>query len=152
MLRRDPLLKKGPPVRVHVEPEGEHGSAETDRAGAGFVVARAGWDRQGAVAGCSRNVRHKGSGGQAQALLAKRDFDLILSDLRMPDLDGPALHDWVQRERPHLAARIAFVTGDTLGAEAVRFLTRAGRPFIEKPFTRASVKRLLTGATEGQAR
>jgi CheY-like chemotaxis protein len=91
------------------------------------------------------------SGTEAQALLAMRDFDLILSDLRMPDLDGPALHDWVQRERPHLAARMAFVTGDTLGAEAVRFLTRAARPFIEKPFTRASVKRLLTQATGGQA-
>jgi PAS domain S-box-containing protein len=92
------------------------------------------------------------SGIQAQVLLRERDFDLILSDLRMPDLDGPALHDWVQRERPHLAARMAFVTGDTLGAEAVRFLTRAGRPFIEKPFSRASVKRLLTEASEGQAR
>jgi PAS domain S-box-containing protein len=92
------------------------------------------------------------SGREAQALLGKRDFDLILSDLRMPDLDGPALHDWVLRERPHLADRMAFVTGDTLGAEAVRFLTRAGRPFIEKPFTRASVKQLLTEATEGKAR
>jgi hypothetical protein len=53
---------------VHVEPEGEHGSAETDGAGAGFVVARAGWDRQGAVAGCSRNVRHEGKRVHATSL------------------------------------------------------------------------------------
>jgi CheY-like chemotaxis protein len=90
------------------------------------------------------------SGREAQKLLAENSFDLILSDLRMPDVDGPALHNWVQRERPDLAARMAFITGDTLGAEAVRFLTRAGRPFIEKPFTRSSVQGLLSDlAAEG---
>jgi hypothetical protein len=59
VLRRDPLLKKGAPVWVHVDPEGEHGSAETNRAGACFVVARAGWDWQRAVAGCPSDVRHE---------------------------------------------------------------------------------------------
>lgn len=88
------------------------------------------------------------SGKEAQDALALRDVDLILSDLRMPDMDGPAFFDWLKRERPHLADRIAFVTGDMLGIQAVRFLARAGRPFIEKPFTRASVKGLLAELSE----
>ncbi|MBP2161505.1 MULTISPECIES: GAF domain-containing protein [Asticcacaulis] len=88
------------------------------------------------------------SGREAQDILSGRDVDLILSDLRMPGMDGPAFFTWLQRERPHLAGRIVFVTGDTLGIEAVRFLARAGRPFIEKPFTRASVKNLLAELQE----
>jgi CheY-like chemotaxis protein len=89
------------------------------------------------------DVTTASSGREAQALLTAREFDLILSDLRMPDIDGPALYGWLQRERPRLADRVGFITGDTLGAEAVRFLTRAGRPFVEKPFTQVSVQRLL---------
>jgi CheY-like chemotaxis protein len=54
-------------------------------------------------------------------LLANRDVDLIVSDIRMPEMDGPALFAWLQSERPELAARVAFVTGDTLGVDAVRF-------------------------------
>jgi PAS domain S-box-containing protein len=88
-------------------------------------------------------VDHAVGGQEAQVRLAERDYDIILSDLRMPDLDGPALFDWIERERPELTRRIAFVTGDTLGAPAVRFLTRTRRPFMEKPFTPASLRQLL---------
>jgi CheY-like chemotaxis protein len=91
------------------------------------------------------------SGREARALLANRDVDLIVSDIRMPEMDGPALFAWLQSERPELAARVAFVTGDTLGVDAVRFLARSGRPVMEKPFTRASVKRLLAEHAEASA-
>jgi CheY-like chemotaxis protein len=84
-------------------------------------------------------------------LLANRNVDLIVSDIRMPEMDGPALFAWLQSERPELAARVAFVTGDTLGVDAVRFLARSGRPVMEKPFTRASVKRLLAEHAEASA-
>jgi len=83
------------------------------------------------------------SGAAAKDILVERDIDLLLSDLRMPGLDGPGLFAWVKVERPALAQRTAFLTGDTLGAEAVRFLTRAGRPFIEKPFSPNAVRSLL---------
>jgi len=92
-------------------------------------------------------VDHAVSGREAQERLRNRDYDLVLSDLRMPDLDGPALFDWIARERPALVERIAFVTGDTLSAPAVRFLARTGRPFIEKPFTPASLRQLLEELT-----
>ncbi len=83
-------------------------------------------------------------GGEAQARLrGGASYDLILSDLRMPDLDGPALFAWIAAERPELAGRVAFSTGDTLGSTAVRFLAREGRPFLEKPFTPDSLRALL---------
>jgi two-component system NtrC family sensor kinase len=53
----------------------------------------------------------------------------------MPDGDGPGLYDWLSANRPQLIHRIGFVTGDTLGPSAGRFLARTGCPVIEKPFT-----------------
>ncbi|PSJ38755.1 hybrid sensor histidine kinase/response regulator [Allosphingosinicella deserti] len=83
------------------------------------------------------------SGWDAKARLEEADFDVIVSDLRMPGLDGPALFDWIASEKPHLLPRIGFVTGDTLSEAAARFVERCGRPIIEKPFSGESVRKLL---------
>ena len=82
-------------------------------------------------------------GAAAIDQLKDEQFDLVLSDLRMPGVDGPELYAWVRAERPDLAKRIGFVTGDTLGPAAVHFLEEAGRPYIEKPFTRAAIRSLV---------
>jgi PAS domain S-box-containing protein len=82
-------------------------------------------------------------GAAAKARLREGRYDLVLSDLRMPDLDGPALYDWIKAERPDIAERVGFVTGDTLGAGASSFLARAGRPVLEKPFTPTALRALL---------
>ena len=84
-----------------------------------------------------------GSGAAAQALLQRRDYDAILCDVRMPEIDGPTLYAWLNEHRPHLAGRIAFITGDTLGAAAGGFLGRAGRPILEKPFVPTELRRLM---------
>jgi two-component system NtrC family sensor kinase len=93
--------------------------------------------------GAGYRVRIADSGVTAQRQLAARDFDLILSDLRMPDLDGPGLHAWVGKHRPHLLSRIGFVTGDTLGPSAARFLASTDRPCLEKPFTAKALRRFV---------
>jgi len=74
------------------------------------------------------------SGNAALREIYERDYDLILSDLKMPDLDGPGLFEQLQQTHPHLLERVIFVTGDTLGIAAREFLHRSGRPLIEKPF------------------
>ena len=61
----------------------------------------------------------------------------------MPGIDGPALFTWMSEHRPHLCARTAFVTGDTLGAAAGAFLAHSGRPSLEKPFVPADLRRLM---------
>ena len=83
------------------------------------------------------------SGEAAQAALRQRDFDVVLCDLRLPGLDGAGLYDWIAEHRPHLCARTAFITADTLGASSKRFLARAGRPVLEKPFVPAELRGLL---------
>jgi PAS domain S-box-containing protein len=82
-------------------------------------------------------------GGPAKAWLAERDYDLVVSDIRMPGIDGPALHAWVAANRPDLLPRLAFATGDTLGAVAANFLAKVDRPVLEKPFTPEAVGAFL---------
>lgn len=83
-------------------------------------------------------------GAAAQARLAQgQPYDLIVSDIRMPGVDGPALFAWIVAQRPELAPHTAFTTGDTLGNAAARFIADCGRPVLEKPFMPDSVRHFL---------
>jgi signal transduction histidine kinase/CheY-like chemotaxis protein len=73
------------------------------------------------------------SGRQALDHLAAHPVDLILSDLRMPDLDGPGLHRELSSSAPELAQRMVFVTGDVLAPDTATFLAQTSLPVIEKP-------------------
>jgi CheY-like chemotaxis protein len=83
------------------------------------------------------------NGREALELLTERSFDLIISDLIMPVLDGPGLYDALRRQNPDMANRLVFITGDTLGPTARRFLRQAGRPVIEKPFVPEEMRRAV---------
>lgn len=101
------------------------------------------------VSGAGHRTVTAPSGNAAQRLLGDRSRNIaaVLCDIRMADGDGPALYDWLTANRPELKRRIAFVTGDTLGPSAGRFLARSGCPVIEKPFTPddiAGVLKVLT--------
>ena len=79
------------------------------------------------------------SGAVALELLAEARFDAIVCDLRMPDMDGPALWRAVRQRHPALARRMVFVTGDTLAAGAAGFLAESGCACVEKPFAPAEL-------------
>jgi PAS domain S-box-containing protein len=82
------------------------------------------------------------SGKIAIERIKEHDFDAVFCDVRLPDIDGPALYAWMTEHRPALCARIAFVTGDTLGHASERFLADARRPLLEKPFLPSDVRRV----------
>jgi two-component system NtrC family sensor kinase len=75
-------------------------------------------------------------------------YDLVISDLRMPKLDGPGLHAEVARRHPHLLRRMVFVTGDTLGPESAEFLRRTEVATFGKPFALADVRRVIRQVLE----
>ncbi len=76
------------------------------------------------------------SGAVALELLGEARFDAIVSDLRMPDMDGAALWRAVRERHPALARRMLFVTGDTLSPGAERFLAESRCASLDKPFAR----------------
>src|SRR5205823_12569492 len=54
--------------------------------------------------------------------LSEADYDLIVCDVRMPGIDGPALYRALQERRPEFLPRIVFLTGDTLNPDSEAFV------------------------------
>jgi CheY-like chemotaxis protein len=73
------------------------------------------------------------SGDEALGCAQGKEYDLILSDLRMPGLDGQALYQRLHQLRP--SQRWLILTGDTMGEPSRAFLERTGLPVLAKPFT-----------------
>jgi CheY-like chemotaxis protein len=86
------------------------------------------------------------SGAVALELLGTARFDAIVSDLRMPEMDGIALWNAVRKQYPALAGRMVFVTGDTLSAAAADFMRSTGCACVEKPFAPAELLRQVQAA------
>ena len=86
-------------------------------------------------------------GAAALMALDRSDYELLLSDLRMPGVSGPELHARLVETRPHLVEKMGFVTGDTLGTSMNEFLRNSGRPVLEKPFTKVGVRCLIAAVT-----
>ncbi|TMH28389.1 MAG: response regulator [Betaproteobacteria bacterium] len=84
-------------------------------------------------------VAHAETGAVALELLGEARFDAIVSDLRMPDMDGAALWREVRERHPLLLRRMVFVTGDTLSPAAAEFLRETGCAALEKPFAPADL-------------
>jgi signal transduction histidine kinase len=74
------------------------------------------------------------SGEAALALALAHDYALIISDLQMPNMDGPALYEQLRHRRP--SSRWLIMTGDTMGERSHSFLERSRLPALSKPFTR----------------
>ncbi len=93
-------------------------------------------------------VSKASSGFAALRILNTNRFDIILSDLKMPNLDGQGLFDELRGSAPDLIGRLAFVTGDTISPKAREFLRASGRPYIEKPIRPQDLRELVHGLTE----
>jgi two-component system NtrC family sensor kinase len=64
----------------------------------------------------------------------RHEFDVVVCDLRMSGLDGPAFFEILRREHPRLAGRTLFITGDLMSVSSRAFLEAAGQPVLAKPF------------------
>jgi CheY-like chemotaxis protein len=84
------------------------------------------------------------NGLAALARVEHNEYDLILSDLRMPELDGPGLYRELERRRPDLLSRIAFVTGSAQAGNMEQFLEKTGAPILYKPFHMEQLTKLAT--------
>ncbi|MBZ5528403.1 MAG: response regulator [Acidobacteriia bacterium] len=72
--------------------------------------------------------------GDALGRAARRSFDLIICDLRMPGLDGRHFYQALERQGSPLCERFLFVTGDALSASTMDFLKRNRLACVHKPF------------------
>ncbi|MBI4538716.1 MAG: response regulator [Gemmatimonadetes bacterium] len=84
-------------------------------------------------------------GRQAIEILSRSgtQFDAIVSDLLMPDVDGIDLHAYLSEQHPMLAGRTIFMTGGAATLRAREFLASLATPWLEKPFEMDELLRLL---------
>ena len=73
------------------------------------------------------------SARKAVQLLARGDYDVVLSDIRMPDFDGKQLFEFLEQHLPELKTHVIFLTGDTGNPNTLEFLQKSGRPYLSKP-------------------
>jgi two-component system NtrC family sensor kinase len=89
-------------------------------------------------------------GGIALDRLAAGSYDIIVSDVRMPGLDGPGLYREVERRWPEWCDRFVFLTGDTLSPEAARLLEASGAITLAKPVAFAEVRAVVQRVLQRQ--
>jgi CheY-like chemotaxis protein len=83
------------------------------------------------------------NGREALEKIAACSYDAILSDLRMPELDGVGLYRELEQKHQSLLLRLAFVSGTTEPPEYASFLERTGAPVLSKPFAVADLHGLV---------
>jgi CheY-like chemotaxis protein len=94
-----------------------------------MAYVRAALERNGYTVVCSE------SGVEGLRQLESGDFLGVVSDMRTPGgVEGADVHAWVSQNRPELAARIVFITGDIANEETAATLRKTGAPCVEKPF------------------
>jgi DNA-binding response OmpR family regulator len=108
----------------------------------GRAVAR--WfERRGHVVHLARNLT------QAEDMLLDIEPDALFVDLWLGTESGFELMSWIDENRPHLAERVIFVTGelvDERNAIGGRLWQSLGRPVLQKPFDFAQLEALTKSA------
>jgi two-component system NtrC family sensor kinase len=96
--------------------------------------------------GLGHQVDQAESGQAAMRRLEQESYDLITLDLKLPDTDGKTIWTWLRARDPGLAARVIFMTGDTMSSETQKFLQDAARPVLSKPLAIGQVTRTIMEA------
>jgi two-component system NtrC family sensor kinase len=85
------------------------------------------------------------NGLEALDCLKQQRFDLIISDMCMPEMDGERLYETLREKNPKLAERMLFVTGDVVSTRSRTFLERTGSRWLTKPFNIRDVEEMVAG-------
>jgi CheY-like chemotaxis protein len=98
------------------------------------------------LSGQGYRVTSATNGVEAVDCLKREHYDLIISDMCMPEMDGEGLYEAVHSKNPRLAERMLFVTGDVVSARSRSFLDRTGSRWLTKPFNIRDVEDLVAGS------
>jgi diguanylate cyclase (GGDEF)-like protein/PAS domain S-box-containing protein len=91
-----------------------------------------------------REIADCGSGADALALLTVRPFDLVLLDIRMPDMTG--LEVLAALREAGLRTTVIIVSGDDAVDSAIAALKHGAHEYVRKPFEPASLRRTVDNA------
>ena len=70
-------------------------------------------------------------------------FDLVITDLHMPAMDGMALLSWIKRRQP--ATKVMMMTGDTNAEFKCHAMKQGATNYLVKPFNLAKFLQVIEG-------
>ena len=83
---------------------------------------------------------------EALGLLERASYDAIVSDIRIPNMDGPTFYRKLRERWPAALPRIIFMTGHAGDPDSTRFLRETGVPVLAKPFSPETLRRAVQQA------
>ena len=91
-------------------------------------------------------VQLASNGRDALALVQQQQFDLIITDMKMPVMGGADLYAGLRDAGNALANRVIFITGDTVAPDTRRFLQGVDNAVLAKPFRLRDVREAVRAA------
>jgi CheY-like chemotaxis protein len=82
--------------------------------------------------GCSADAAANGI--EAQEMLSRNHYDILLIDMRMPVMDGWELFTNIRERYPELLGKIIFMSADYPDTRTQQLLQESNCPFLLKPF------------------
>src|ERR1700722_18627002 len=90
------------------------------------------------------NPRTASNVAEAQRMLKTEQFDLCLTDMKLPDGDGLELVEWIQQYSPNVP--VAVITAHGNMETAVRALKLGAFDYVSKPLDLAGLRKLVASA------
>ncbi len=84
-----------------------------------------------------------GSGAEALQRMFDRQYDLIITDIKMPEMSGQEFYRRVREIDREQAERMVFITGDTVNVATRQFLQRISNPCLVKPFKVEEIREIV---------
>jgi CheY-like chemotaxis protein len=83
------------------------------------------------------------SGAEALRCMFDRQYDLIITDIKMPEMSGQEFYRRVREIDHEQAERMVFITGDTVNVATRQFLQRVSNPCLVKPFKVEEIREVV---------
>jgi len=96
--------------------------------------------------GCDYDITLADNGQSAMARIAVEEFDTVILDLKMPDMDGLELASAIKEKRP--AMPIIIITGYPSVESAVEALRRRYCDYFVKPFNMKKLEKAVSAAIQ----
>jgi DNA-binding NtrC family response regulator len=81
------------------------------------------------------------SGSQALDLIRERSYEIVFTDIKMPDVDGLELLSQIKRSRPE--TEVIIVTGHGSMESAIQAMKQGSYDYLQKPFKLSVLKSLI---------
>lgn len=94
--------------------------------------------------GCDVELADTGYG--ALDLCMRKDFDILVADLKLPDMDGMEIIRMLKEKRP--AMKVLVITGYASIDTAVKSFRCGASDYLPKPFTTSEFKNAMASALE----